>query len=68
MCPDVVHIRLFNREKTKYIFKLRFSALTPNAANNREQPYLLAVMFLQLVLSKKYGSKRTDYFPKPNSD
>lgn len=38
------------------------------AASDQELPYLHAVMFLQRVLSEKYGGELTDYLPKLSSD
>ena len=37
-------------------------------AGDQELPYLHAVMFLQRVLSEKYGGELPDYLPKLSSD
>lgn len=44
------------------------SNLNTYAASDQEQPYLHAVMFLQRVLSEKYGGELIDYYPKLSSD
>lgn len=44
------------------------SNLNAYAASDQELPYLHAVMFLQRVLSEKYGGELADYFPKLSSD
>lgn len=51
--------------------RIRFQNIVSNlntyAASDQEQPYLHAVMFLQRVLSEKYGGELTDYCPKLTS-
>lgn len=44
------------------------SNLNMYAARDQDLPYLHAVMFLQRVLSEKYGGELPDYFPKLTSD
>ena len=52
--------------------RIRFQNIVSNlntyAASDQEQPYLHAVMFLQRVLSEKYGGELADYYPKLASD
>lgn len=44
------------------------SNLNMYAASDQDLPYLHAVMFLQRVLSEKYGGELPDYLPKLTSD
>lgn len=52
--------------------QVRFQRIVSNlntyAANDQQLPYLHAVMFLQRILSEKYGGEIADYFPKLSSD
>ena len=55
-------------EPAQIRFHRILSNLNAYAASDQELPYLHAVMFLQRVLSERYGGEIADYFPRLGSN